>query len=410
MSKALFPGETLKNKEHEKKRLTARRSESTKDLLVDPTTRGVTAVRHTVVAAASSSSKTRAETFLRGCQCPNTARAYGSYSDLVNDSDVEIVYIASPHSHHYQNAMLCLEAGKHVLCEKAFTVNAAQAKALVKKAREMDLFLMEALWVRYFPVSLYVRDVIESGRLGLVERVLADNSLAKTDILEDHKHIMLDPALAGGTLLDSGIYSLNWVLWAMYLGDPARLKLRPSVKSLMTKFEPTGVDAMTTILLDFPRDQSVGGGNAHGVASSSLWLSNDSKWDQDQATPAVRIQGRQGEISLFPPAFRPTRSRLTLKDGTIEDKLWPQPGPGAGSGFYNGFSTNSHAEGEGHGMFWEADGAGLALIEGRKEGRNSRLDESVLMMEIMDEVRRQGCLQFPGAIESTEYPLQLPGR
>ena len=92
---------------------------------------------------------------------------------MANDPDVEIVYIASPHSHHYQNAMLCLEAGKHMLCENASMLNAAQAKALVAKARERDLFLMEGPWVRYFSVSVYVRDVIASGRIGPVERVLA---------------------------------------------------------------------------------------------------------------------------------------------------------------------------------------------------------------------------------------------
>ena len=366
----------------------------------------MTTVRHTVVAVASSSSEARAKAFLTECDCPSTARAYGSYNDLVNDPNVEVVYIASPHSHHYQNAMLCLEAGKHVLCEKAFTVNAAQAKALVKKAREKDLFLMEGLWTRYFPVTLYVRDVIASGCIGAVERVFADNSLARTEILGDPKHIMLNPATAGGTLLDSGVYSLQWVLWATYLGDPARFKYRPTAKSLLAKFGPTGVDAMTTILMDFPRDEA-DGGNAHGIASSSLWLSNDAVPAPDRLPPAVRIQGPKGEINLYPPAYRPTRSTLILKDGTIEDKLWPIPGPGAGSGWYNGFGTETHAEGEGHGMFWEADEAGLALIEGRKEGRHSTLAETVLMMEIMDDVRGQGGLSFPEEVESTEYPLQL---
>jgi len=110
---------------------------------------------------------------------------------------------------------------------------------------------------------------------------------------------------------------------------------------------------MKNILLDFPGDQGDGGGeggNAHGVASSSLWLANDSKWEQGQdqaAAPAIRIQGRLGEISLFPPAFRPTRSRLAPKDSTVEEKSWPQPGPGAGSRFHNGFNTNSHAKGRG---------------------------------------------------------------
>jgi dihydrodiol dehydrogenase / D-xylose 1-dehydrogenase (NADP) len=107
-----------------------------KDLLVDPQTRGVKNVKHTIVAASSSSSKDRAQEFLRTVGADSSAKAYGSYEEFVKDSDVDIVYVATPHSHHFQNVMLCLEAGKNVLCEKAFTVNADQLKLLVKKARE----------------------------------------------------------------------------------------------------------------------------------------------------------------------------------------------------------------------------------------------------------------------------------
>lgn len=116
---------------------TGRIAESfTKDLLVDPVTRNVTNIQHTVVAAASSSSKDRAQEFLKTVGAPLSAKAYGSYQEFSKDSDIDIVYVATPHSHHYQNVMLCLEAGKNVLCEKAFTTNAAQLKILVQKAKE----------------------------------------------------------------------------------------------------------------------------------------------------------------------------------------------------------------------------------------------------------------------------------
>lgn len=108
----------------------------TKDLMADPKTRGVDSIVHKVVAAASSSSSSRAEQFLKDVGAGSDAKAYGSYDEFVKDPNIEIVYVATPHSHHYQNVMLCLEAGKNVLCEKAFTVNAEQAKALVKIARE----------------------------------------------------------------------------------------------------------------------------------------------------------------------------------------------------------------------------------------------------------------------------------
>jgi dihydrodiol dehydrogenase / D-xylose 1-dehydrogenase (NADP) len=106
--------------------------------------------------------------------------------------------------------MLCLEAGKNVLCEKAFTVNAPQARALADKAKEKGLFLMEGLWTRYFPLSTYVRQVVSSGLIGPVERVLSEHSLPYAGIFEDENHIMINPRLAGGILLDAGIYSLTW--------------------------------------------------------------------------------------------------------------------------------------------------------------------------------------------------------
>lgn len=145
-----------------------------KDLTVNPETRNVKDIQHEIVAAASSSSADRASEFLKKVGASSSAKAYGSYEELVADKNVDIIYVATPHSHHYQNAMLCLEAGKNVLCEKAFTVNAAQAKKLAEKAKEKNLFLMEAVWTRYFPLSIYVRDVITSGK------VCFSNTLSET--------------------------------------------------------------------------------------------------------------------------------------------------------------------------------------------------------------------------------------
>ena len=123
----------------------------TKDLLVDPTTRGVHDIHHTVTAVASSSSADSAKKFVdevvASKQSSPSCAAYGSYEELVKDGNVDIIYVASPHSHHYQNCMLCLEHGKPVLCEKALTVNADQAKILYKTAKEKNLFFMEAVSV-----------------------------------------------------------------------------------------------------------------------------------------------------------------------------------------------------------------------------------------------------------------------
>ena len=381
--------------------------DSTKDLLVDPNTRGVSHIKHTVVAAASSSSKSRAEQFLKETGCPSDAKAYGSYEELAQDANVEIVYIATPHSHHYQNAMLCLEAGKNVLCEKAFTVNAAQAKKLAAKAKEKNLFLMEAVWTRYFPLSIYVRDVITSGRIGPVARVLADNSqsLDPEVTFKDGKSRMVNPDLAGGALLDMGIYSLTWVFQTLYHTQPPASRQPPKVLAALKSYGQTeAADESTTIVLTFPRSADAGG-DAHAIATSSLRVATAPAGSDE--VPGIRIQGPDGEIQVFPPAFRPKRTRLVLKDGTVEDKVWPFPGPGKGSGWYNGFGKTMQPEGEGQGMYWEADEAGSALVEGRKEGKFLGLEESVLIMEVMDEARRQGGLVYPEKIESTEYPVQL---
>ncbi|PSN64878.1 oxidoreductase domain-containing protein [Corynespora cassiicola Philippines] len=379
----------------------------TKDLLVDPQTRGVTNVKHTVVAAASSSSKSRAEQFLKDVGAPADAKPYGSYEELVNDPNIDIIYVATPHSHHYQNAMLALEAGKNVLCEKAFTVNAAQTKALADKAKEKNLFLMEAVWTRYFPLSIYVREQITSGRIGPIARVLADNSMAldPEENFKDGKHRMVNPDLAGGALLDLGIYSLTWVFQTLYHTQPEGKRQPPKVIAALKSYGATkDADETTTMVLTFPRSEEAGG-DAHAIATTSLRVATSPGGNED--VPGIRIQGPKGEIQVFPPAFRPTRTKIILKDGTVEEKHWPQPGPGEGSGWYNGFGGGRNAEGEGHGMFWEADEAATAFVEGRKEGKYEGLAESILIMEVMDEVRKQGGLVYPEKIETTKFPTPL---
>lgn len=266
---------------------------------------------------------------------------------------------------------------------------------------------MEAVWTRYFPLSIYVRDVISSGKIGTVQRVYADNAhaLDPETAFADGQHRMVNPDLAGGALLDLGIYSLTWVFQTVYTTLPEAERQPPSVLSSTNIYAGTGAaDELTTILLNFPRSK---GNNVHAVATTGLRYATDSKADRDSAGPACRVQGDKGEIQIFPPLYRPTKTRLVLRDGTDETKEWPQPGPGAGSGWYNGFGGGRNAEGEGHGMFWEADEAATALVEGRKEGKYESLAESVTIMEVMDEVRKQAGLKYPSKIETTDYPVAL---
>lgn len=147
-----------------------------KDLLCDPASRDVSDVAHEIVAVASSRSRDSAVSFIDKIKGPASAKLYGSYNELVADSNVDIIYVATPHSHHFQNAMLALEAGKHVLCEKALTVTASQAKKLVETAKSKNLFFMEAVWTRYFPLSIKVRELITTGEIGTVYRTLGEHS------------------------------------------------------------------------------------------------------------------------------------------------------------------------------------------------------------------------------------------
>jgi len=134
-------------------------------------------------------------------------KAYGSYEEMVKDPEVELVYIATPHSHHYQYAKMCLEHGKHILVEKAFTVNAAQAKELVALAREKNLLLAEAMWTRYMPGRKMVDDLIESGVIGEVHSMTSAFGFPLT-----HVDRLMNPELAGGALLDLTVYPITAAL------------------------------------------------------------------------------------------------------------------------------------------------------------------------------------------------------
>lgn len=171
-------------------------------MVIDPKTRGVEDVVHVVQAAASATSIDRAKQFLIDVGAPS-GTAYGSYEELVSDPNIDMIYIATPHSHHFPHCLLALNAGKPVVCEKPFTVNADQTKILVNLARAKKLFLMEAVWTRFFPLSIEVRQLIKDKKIGDVKRVFADLSLAQQpETKYDDSHRMVNPDLAGGVLLD----------------------------------------------------------------------------------------------------------------------------------------------------------------------------------------------------------------
>lgn len=165
-------------------------------------------------------------------------KAYGSYEELVNDPEVDLIYVASPHSHHYEHAKLCLEHGKHVLLEKAFTVNVSQAEELIALSERKGLLLAEAFWPRYMPTRKMLDDLIAQGTIGEVQAVMADFGAPLS-----HVERMWNPNLAGGALLDLGVYPINFAL-QIFQGQ---------VKSIQSDavMSPQGVDYMNGITLTF---------------------------------------------------------------------------------------------------------------------------------------------------------------
>ncbi|CAE6410311.1 unnamed protein product [Rhizoctonia solani] len=353
-------------------------SKFVRDLLINPSTRGVSDVSH-VVAAVASRSLSRGLAWAQET-CPDHASAikvYGTYEELMADPQVDIIYIGTPHSHHFQNARDCLSAGKHVLCEKAFTVNATQARALKSLAKSKSLFLMEAVWTRFFPLVKSVQQELASGVVGDIKRVYADfgEPYAHPPASLPLSHRMLSPALAGGTLHDLFPYPLFWALITLY-HLPANERTPPSqIAASSTLHRETGVDIQTTAILNFSK---IG---AQAILSSSLEVPTP----RDQV---VLIQGTKGDlvVPLIPPG-RPTKYYVRVR---VEEKRNAE---------YD--ETVKQFDIPGHGLFWEADECARCLTRGEIESSRMPLDESILAMDILDEIRRQTGIKFPADIEST---------
>ncbi|PYI02481.1 dimeric dihydrodiol dehydrogenase [Aspergillus sclerotiicarbonarius CBS 121057] len=342
-----------------------------KDLLIDPATRDVDDVTHDILAVASSTSLDKARSFLAVIKAPYTARAYGSYEALLADPDVEIVYIASPHSHHFPHARLALAANKHVLLEKAFTVNGEQAKILTAMAKERGLFLMEALWTRFFPLTRHVQQLVRDGRIGTVQRILAERNLGRdVEKLYGTSHRLVNPDLAGGALLDLAVYPLTWIRLFQHPEGWDRSGVS-HVTSAMIPYEATGVDETVTVVITSPATKT------QGVATASLRLA------ADPSEPGVRILGTQGQIQVFGPAARPDWIRVVTYGSSDPPESTSFPIP------------------VGHGLFWEADECARCIRDGRLESETMPLEDTTWMMTVLDEVRLQHKLRYSEELEST---------
>jgi hypothetical protein len=194
------------------------------------------------------------------------------------------------------------------------------------------------------------------------------------------------------TGLTVGIYSLTWVFQTLYHTLPRDQRKAPTVTAQMTPYHLTGADECTTILLSFPTttpSNDTQPQHSQGIAMTNIRVATDPD-DKGSAGPAIRIQGVKGEIQVFGPAFRPSTYRVVPKQG-------------------HGVVRTVECEfpGKGHGMYWEADEVARCLRDGKLESEGLPWEESIVIMEVMDEVRRQGGLMYPQKIESTEFPLAL---
>ena len=297
------------------------------------------------VTAVGSRSKERAGAFAAEFRID---RAHGSYQQLVADQDVDAIYVASPHSEHRDHALLALEAGKPVLVEKAFTRNTAEALEVVEAARAGGLLAVEAMWTRFLPHIDVVRQCLELGLLGEVKAVDADHG---QHLHPDGPDRLANPALAGGALLDLAIYPVSFAHLA--LGEFA------TVTATGTLAE-TGVDASETIAVINPA-------GAVGALSSTMLAK----------TPcAASISGAEARLELDGWFYQPNTVRLLGPDDEELDR----------------YETPDRE----HGLAYEAAEFARLLTAGRTESDLLPLGETLTIMRVLDEIRAQLGVRFPG--------------
>jgi predicted dehydrogenase len=287
-----------------------------------------------VLAGVASRSQDKAAAF--GAEF-SAGAAYGSYEALVGAQDIDLVYVGTPHPQHAANALMALRAGKGVLCEKPFTMNLREAEQVVTLARSKRLFLMEAMWTRYLPAYQEVKRILASGEIGTPRAVVADFGFAASFGPE---HRVFNPELGGGALLDLGIYPLS--VAAGLLGPVLEVRAQ-------AEMGPTGVDVQTGFTL-----KHAGGGMS--VCSCSFLARSPAE---------LTVSGELGQNTMF---HRATSVTVKLADGVERTIETPYVG--------NGYAH-------------EIIEAQRCWREGLLESPAMPLKETLALMGVMDEIRRQ---------------------
>jgi predicted dehydrogenase len=275
----------------------------------------------------------------------HAASAFGSYEDLAAAEGIDLVYVATPHPQHADNALLALGAGKGVLLEKPFTMNRREAEQVVALARSKHLFLMEAMWTRFLPALGEVKRLIAAGEIGSVHQVVADFGFTASFGPE---HRVFNPALGGGALLDLGIYPLS--IASSLLGPVAEVKAQ-------AEMGPTGVDVQTGFTLKHE-------GGAMSVCSCSF---------QARTPGELTVSGSRGHIRMNTMFHRARSITVALEDGSTRTIDTPYLG---------------------NGYVHEAIEAQRCFLNGAIESPGMTHDETLALMGVMDEIRRQIGLHY----------------
>ena len=296
------------------------------------------------VAAVGSRSLDTATAFASRYGIPN---AHGSYEELVADPEVDAIYVATPHPYHAEHALLALNAGTHVLVEKPFTMDAAEAATVVARAEELGLVVLEAMWTRYLPHMVRIRELVQSGAIGTVRSIIADHN---QNLPRDPLHRINNPLLGGGALLDLGIYPVSFAF--DLLGVPT------SIRAVATK-TATGVDRQTSMIFSYGED-------AQALLQTTL--------DLHGPTRAV-VVGSEGRVEIDETFYAPTR--FTRFDGS-----------GAVVEIFDEKVAN-------RGMQYQSWELERLVAAGELVNDILPPSQTVLIMEALDEVRRQIGLTYP---------------
>ena len=329
--------------------------------------------------AVGSRRRATAEAFARRHRVES---AYGGYAQLAADPDLDVVYVASPHALHREHSLLCLEAGRAVLCEKPFALNATEAREVVASARSGGLFCMEAMWTRFLPAMRCLTELVDGGAIGEVRMVTAQLGFPSEP---DPTSRLFDPALGGGALLDLGVYPL--ALASQLLGQPVEVASEATLGA-------TGVDEQSALLLRYE------GGR---IASLGASLRN-------LALNEAYIAGSTGQIRVHGPLNQPQALTITPAPSgpppgasRLLDRLRRQPALGSLAARLAHYrrqvcpagARTVHAPFAGNGLRYQAAEAMRCLRAGLTESTTMPLDESIAILETMDTARRQWGLVYP---------------